>query len=80
MKEINGWVFLSYYGVIYLILLVVIVFGFPLAQEYAKPLASLIFPIAGGNSLMKNVIVDTLMYWGMVLFYFLVIQRVKLKF
>jgi hypothetical protein len=80
MKEINGWSFLAYYMIIYLIFLIVIVVGYPLAQEYAKPIAAMVFPIAGGNSLLKNIVVDTLMYWGMVLFYSLVIQKIKLKF
>lgn len=80
MRQINGWQFLAYYGLIYLIFLVVIVVGYPLAQEYAKPIAALIFPIAGNNSLIKNVLVSSGMFWGMVLFYTIVIQKIKLKF
>lgn len=80
MQEISGWRFLAYYGVLYLIFMVIIIVGYPLAQQYATPLASLIFPIAGGNSLFKNIIVDTGMYWGMVLLYTFVIQKNRLKF
>ncbi len=80
MKEINGWLLLGFYAMIYLFFLLLIVIGYPLASKYATPLAALIFPIAGGNSLLKNIIVDSLMYWGMVLFYTLVIQKIKLKF
>ena len=80
MREINGWKFLGFYGMIYLIFMLFMVVTYPLAQEYAKPFAALIFPIAGNNSLLKNIIVDTLMYWGMVLIYSLVIEKIKLKF
>lgn len=80
MKEISLWRFLAYYGVVYIGFIIVLVIGYPLAQQYATPIASLIFPIAGGNSLFKNILVDTLMYWGMVLFYTLVIQKIRLKF
>jgi hypothetical protein len=79
-KEINGWLFLGYNSIIYLIFMLVLVVGYPLASIYAKPIASLIFPIAGNNSLMKNLIVDSLMYWGMVFGYTLLIQRQSLKF
>jgi hypothetical protein len=80
MQEMSGWRFLAYYGVLYLIFMVIIIVGYPLAQQYATPLASLVFPIAGGNSLLKNILVDTGMYWGMVLFYTFVIQKNRLKF
>ena len=80
MKEISGWTFLAYYGSLWVIFMLIVGLGYPMAQTYAKPIAALIFPIAGGNSLMKNLLVTTGMYWGMVLFYALVIQRIKLKF
>lgn len=80
MREVSAWRFLAYYGVIYLVFVGVILVGYPLAQQYATPVASLIFPIAGGNSLVKNLLVDTLMYWAMVLFYALAIQKIRLKF
>jgi hypothetical protein len=79
-REINGWQFLGYYGLIYLIFMLALVLGYPWAQKYAQPVAALIFPIAGNNSLVKNLIVDTLMYWGMVLGYTVVIQRSRLRF
>lgn len=80
MREVNGWTFLAYYGIIYLFFLILIVVAYGPAQEFAKPIAALIFPIAGGNSLMKNILVDTGMYWGMVLFYTFFIQKIRLKF
>lgn len=80
MREIDGWRFLGYYGIWYLLILIFIVLSYPLAQTFAKPIASLIFPIAGNNSLLKNAIVITLMYWGAVVFYTVFIQRIRLKF
>ncbi|WP_373531196.1 hypothetical protein [Vampirovibrio sp.] len=80
MREIDGWRFLGYYGVIYLLIMIVIVVCYPLAQTFAKPIASLVFPIAGNNSLFKNMMVTTGMYWGALLFYTLVIQKIRLKF
>lgn len=80
MGERDGWHFIGYYGVIYLFILLVMLVTYPLAQTYAKPIASLIFPIAGNNSLLKNLLVTSLMYWGMVCFYSFVIQKIRLKF
>lgn len=60
------WVQLGFYGVFYLVFLIIIVVGYPLAQQYAKPIARFIFPINESNSLMKNIFVMTGMYWGMV--------------
>lgn len=80
MREMSGWTFLAYYGVLWLIFVAIIAIGYPLADTYAKPIAGLIFPIAGHNSLVKNLLVTTGMFWGMVLFYSLCIQKVKLKF
>jgi hypothetical protein len=79
-NEINGWTFLGYYSIIYLFFMLVLLIGYPLATNYAKPIAALIFPIAGHNSLLKNLIVDSLMYWVMVLGYALFIQKSRLKF
>ncbi len=80
MREIDGWRFVGYYGVLYLIIMIFIVVSYPMAQTFAKPIASLIFPIAGNNSLIKNMIVTTLMYWGSLLFYTIFIQKIRLKF
>lgn len=80
MREISGWTFVAYYGVLWLIFMAIIVIGFPLANIYAKPIAALVFPIAGHNSLVKNMLVTTGMFWGMVLFYTLFIQKMKLRF
>lgn len=70
------WKYLAYFGLIYLFFLVLVIFGYPLAQQYAKPIAALIFPINEANSLMKNIWVMTGMYWGMITLY-LVIMRKK---
>ena len=50
------WTLVGYYGIIYVILVAIIVVGYPFAQQYAKPIAALIFPIAGNNSLPKNIL------------------------
>ena len=63
----NIWAYMGFCGVLYLIFLVVLLVGYPLADTYAKPIAALIFPIAGNNSMMKNVLVMTGMYWAMVI-------------
>jgi hypothetical protein len=55
----------------YLLFLGAIVVLYPLAQQYAKPIASVIFPIAPNTSLLKNVIVMSGMDWGMALLYLL---------
>ena len=80
MREIDGWRFLGYYGVIYLFVLLVIVISYVFLKDFTEPIASLVFPIASGNSLLKNVIVTTLMYWGVLLFYTVFIQKIKIKF
>ncbi len=66
MNSDNLWGRLAYFAVFYLIFLVIVVIGYPLGQQYAKPIAALIFPINENNSLMKNVIVMSGMYWGMI--------------
>ncbi len=80
MRELSFWTFLAYYGIIYLVFMAVILAGYTFGKDFFTPVAALIFPIAGGNSLLKNFLVSTGMYWGMVLFYVLGIQKVKLKF
>jgi hypothetical protein len=60
---------LGFYGIIYLVLLFLVVVGYPLAQQYAKPLARFIFPINENNSWVKNILVMSAMYWGMVGFF-----------
>lgn len=79
MREVDGWRFLGYYGILYLIIMIVVVASYPL-QSYTKPIASLIFPIAENGSLLKSVIVTTLMYWSAILFYTLVIQKIRPRF
>lgn len=80
MQEIDGWRFIGYYGVMYLFFAVVMVVGYVLTQAYIKPIASLVFPIAEHNSPGKLFLVMTGMFWSMVLFYTLVIQKKRLKF
>ena len=67
--------YLSYFGLIYLVFLVLIVFGYPFAQQYAKPIAALIFPINEDNSLMKNILVMSGMYWGMIGIYLVMMRK-----
>jgi hypothetical protein len=62
----NIWNNIGYFGFIYLILLVIIAVGYPLAQEYAKPIAAIIFPINENTSVMKTILVMSGMYWVMV--------------
>jgi hypothetical protein len=79
-REIDGYRFIGYYGVIYIFFMILMVITWPITQAYIKPIASLVFPIAAHNSLFKSLLVDTGMFWGMVLFYTLVIQKIRLKF
>lgn len=60
------WFFLGYYGLIYLFIMALITVGYPLAQEYARPIAMLIFPEYTNASLLKALVVVTMMYWAMV--------------
>ncbi len=80
MRDIDGWRFIGYYGVIYLFFAVAMVVVYLLTADYVKPIASLIFPIAEHNSPGKLFLVMTGMFWGMVLFYTLVIQKKRIKF
>lgn len=65
---------LTFYLFFYLIFLIILVVGYPLAEQYARPIAAVIFPINRHNSLMKNIIVLTGMYWGMVLIYLFIMK------
>ena len=53
----------GYYGVIYLILVLITVIGYGPAQEFAKPITNLIFPEYTEGSILKTIIVVTLFYW-----------------
>jgi hypothetical protein len=75
MKEQNIWTYIGYYGAIYVIFMVILVLGYSFAQEYLRPVAAIIFPINEDNSLMKNLIVMTGMYWGIVGFYIFVNRK-----
>jgi len=77
MKQQNIWSFIGYFSFIYLLLMLFILIGYPLAKEFATPWVSMIFPLDPSNSLLKNIIVVTSMYWGVVLLY-LVAQWKKL--
>ncbi|MBX2861285.1 MAG: hypothetical protein KTR14_08615 [Vampirovibrio sp.] len=69
MNNPKLWQAIGFYGFIYLILMIIMVGGYGFAQQYAKPIAALIFPINEGNSLLKNVLVVSAMYWGMCGFF-----------
>jgi hypothetical protein len=71
------WRLFTFYMVFYLIFVILVIVGYPLAQQYAKPLASLIFPINGNNPMLKNVIVLTGMYWGMIGIYYMIMPPKK---
>jgi hypothetical protein len=62
----NIWTMLGYYGVIYLFFALITGIGYPLAQQYAKPIAKFIFPINESNSWLKTMVVMSGMYWGTV--------------
>lgn len=80
-QEQDGYHFLGYYGVFYLFFALISLISFiPAVHQVIAPMVGLIFPIAQGNSPLKFFIIMTVMYWGMVLFYALVIQKKKLKF
>jgi len=81
MREMDGYHFIGYYGIFYLFFLLISLVSFiPVVHQFITPIAGLIFPIAQNNNPIKFLIVMTAMYWGMVLFYTLVIQKTKLKF
>ena len=71
----NVWALVGYFFVIYLIFLAVVVVGYPLAQKFALPITSLIVPTNENNSMMKNVLVTTGMYWSMVAGYWWFVLR-----
>ena len=54
----------GFYLTIYLLLMLTLGFGYPLAQRYAQPIASLVFPINPDTSLLRNLVVVSVMYWG----------------
>jgi hypothetical protein len=56
------------------------VVGYIVTHTFIEPIASLVFPIAQNNSPIKLFLVMTGMFWVMVLFYTLVIQKKRLKF
>ncbi len=81
MREMDGYQFIGYYGIFYLFLVLITLISFiPAVHQAIEPVVGLIFPIARNNSPLKFFIVMSVMYWGMVLFYTLVIQKTKLKF
>lgn len=81
MREMDGYHFIGYYGVFYLFFVLIALIGFiPVIHQVITPLVGLIFPIAQTNSPLKFFIVMTAMYWGMVVFYTVVIQKTRLKF
>ena len=52
----------------------------PAVRQFVVPIAGLVFPIAQNNSPLKFILIMTPMYWGIVVFYTVVIQKIKLKF
>jgi len=81
MREMDGYHFIGYYGVFYLFMILISLISFiPVIHNFMEPIMGIVFPLARGNSLPKFLLVVTGMYWGMVLFYTLVIQKIRLKF
>ena len=81
MREMDGWHFVGYYGIIYLFSLLIMLISFiPFIHQFIEPIMGLIFPIAKNSSPLKVILVMSGMYWAMVLFYTLVIQKIKLRF
>lgn len=66
---------IGFYGVFYLVFVLITVVGYGPAQEYTSPITNLIFPQYTGNSLVKTVVVISLFYWGAVLFKIFVLQK-----
>lgn len=66
MSRPNTATQLGFYGVFYLIFLLITVVTYGPAQEYLRPVTNLIFPAYEHNSLLKSVIVLTGMYWGVI--------------
>ena len=77
MQERNIWTYLGYYGFIYLIFVLMVVIGFPLAKQYAAPVVSMIFPLDQHNSMPKTLLVMTGMYWAMVVGFMLLNPQKK---
>jgi hypothetical protein len=81
MREMDGYHFIGYYGVFYLFMVLISLISFiPVIHNFMEPIMGIVFPLARGNSLPKFLLIVTGMYWGMVLFYTLVIQKIRLKF
>jgi hypothetical protein len=81
MREMDGYHFIGYYGVFYLFMVLISLISFiPVIHNFMEPIMGIVFPLARGNSLPKFLLVVTGMYWGFVLFYTLVIQKIRLKF
>lgn len=57
---------LTFYAVYYVAFLVLMTGAFLLFREYLKPLVALVFPINENTSLLKNIVVLTVMYWGII--------------
>ncbi|MEM0951674.1 MAG: hypothetical protein AAGI66_05970 [Cyanobacteria bacterium P01_H01_bin.74] len=79
-KEIDFFYFMGYYGILYLVVLACNILFFPISEQFIRPIAAFIFPIAGSNSLLKTLLITSGFYWGGVLFNIYVIQKAKIKF
>jgi len=81
MREMDGYYFIGYYSVFYLFFVLICLISFiPAVRQFVVPIAGLVFPIAQNNSPLKFILIMTPMYWGIVVFYTVVIQKIKLKF
>ncbi len=66
MKKPTLGLLLGYFAALYVLLLLFLAVMYPFAQTYAKPIASLIFPLNPNNSLPKMMIVVSAFYWASV--------------
>jgi len=58
---------IGFYGFFYVVfVLPMSIIGFPISKLLFEPIMQLIFPIAGGNSLWKTLLIMSLFYWGTV--------------
>ncbi|MGE0201253.1 MAG: hypothetical protein AB7P76_09815 [Candidatus Melainabacteria bacterium] len=63
---------LGFFGVFYVIFMIVMLLGTDAAREYANPITSLIFPINPNQGPLYRFVSMSLVYWGMVIGYLLI--------
>jgi len=79
MNRPNTLQFLSFCAVIYIVMLVITLVGYPLGQTFLKPMLANIMPVSEHTSVTKALICLTVLYWGMVIGYWAMIQNRKVS-